>query len=185
MIVAPMSGIFISINAMHLPCRKYRRFFCVCFRSFVFKVSFVAAGETFLMSQLSGGQKAVVALALIFAIQRCDPAPFYLFDEIDQVRASWRRCLYRGSILQGGVDVERVRFAMVKRTFGCRRFRFLFRWRPWGYSLSGSALGVLAAEGGENGLDMLISVRCFSWCRVIQRVMCGVKCDSFAFEKSS
>lgn len=48
------------------------------------KVSFAAAGETFMMSQLSGGQKAVVALALIFAIQRCDPAPFYLFDEIDQ-----------------------------------------------------------------------------------------------------
>jgi structural maintenance of chromosome 3 (chondroitin sulfate proteoglycan 6) len=24
-----------------------------------------------------------VALALIFAIQQCDPAPFYLFDEID------------------------------------------------------------------------------------------------------
>ena len=32
---------------------------------------------------LSGGQKAVTALALIFAIQKCDPAPFYLFDEID------------------------------------------------------------------------------------------------------
>ncbi|RLN13477.1 structural maintenance of chromosomes protein 3 [Panicum miliaceum] len=30
-----------------------------------------------------GGQKTVVALTLIFAIQRCDPAPFYLFDEID------------------------------------------------------------------------------------------------------
>lgn len=35
------------------------------------------------MRQLSGGQKTVVALTLIFAIQRCDPAPFYLFDEID------------------------------------------------------------------------------------------------------
>ncbi|KAH8098163.1 hypothetical protein JL720_1091 [Aureococcus anophagefferens] len=35
------------------------------------------------MNQLSGGQKALVALALVFAIQRCDPAPFYLFDEID------------------------------------------------------------------------------------------------------
>jgi structural maintenance of chromosome 3 (chondroitin sulfate proteoglycan 6) len=35
------------------------------------------------MNQLSGGQKSLVALALIFAIQRCDPAPFYLFDEID------------------------------------------------------------------------------------------------------
>uniref|UniRef100_A0AC35F533 Structural maintenance of chromosomes protein n=1 Tax=Panagrolaimus sp. PS1159 TaxID=55785 RepID=A0AC35F533_9BILA len=32
---------------------------------------------------LSGGQKTLVALALIFAIQKCDPAPFYLFDEID------------------------------------------------------------------------------------------------------
>ncbi|KAJ1556061.1 Structural maintenance of chromosomes protein 3 [Cladochytrium tenue] len=35
------------------------------------------------MNQLSGGQKSLVALALIFAIQMCDPAPFYLFDEID------------------------------------------------------------------------------------------------------
>ncbi|ORY30525.1 hypothetical protein BCR33DRAFT_772197 [Rhizoclosmatium globosum] len=35
------------------------------------------------MGSLSGGQKSLVALALIFAIQKCDPAPFYLFDEID------------------------------------------------------------------------------------------------------
>ena len=35
------------------------------------------------MQQLSGGQKSLVALALVFAIQRCDPAPFYLFDEVD------------------------------------------------------------------------------------------------------
>lgn len=27
--------------------------------------------------------QTLVSLALIFAIQRCDPAPFYLFDEID------------------------------------------------------------------------------------------------------
>jgi structural maintenance of chromosome 3 (chondroitin sulfate proteoglycan 6) len=33
--------------------------------------------------QLSGGQRTMIALSLIFAIQRCDPAPFYLFDEID------------------------------------------------------------------------------------------------------
>ncbi|GAB2233977.1 hypothetical protein Drorol1_Dr00003208 [Drosera rotundifolia] len=47
------------------------------------KVSFTGQGETQSMKQLSGGQKTVVALALIFSIQRCDPAPFYLFDEID------------------------------------------------------------------------------------------------------
>ncbi|OMO77089.1 RecF/RecN/SMC [Corchorus olitorius] len=47
------------------------------------EVSFTGQGETQSMKQLSGGQKTVVALTLIFAIQRCDPAPFYLFDEID------------------------------------------------------------------------------------------------------
>jgi len=35
------------------------------------------------INSLSGGQKTICALALIFAIQRCDRAPFYLFDEID------------------------------------------------------------------------------------------------------
>lgn len=35
------------------------------------------------MSLLSGGQKTLVSLALIFAIQRTDPAPFYLLDEVD------------------------------------------------------------------------------------------------------
>ncbi|XP_071947976.1 structural maintenance of chromosomes protein 3-like [Antedon mediterranea] len=48
------------------------------------KISFSGkAGETKEMQQLSGGQKSLVALTLIFAIQKCDPAPFYLFDEID------------------------------------------------------------------------------------------------------
>ncbi|KAG2428819.1 hypothetical protein HXX76_011519 [Chlamydomonas incerta] len=47
------------------------------------KVRFAGAGEAVSMRALSGGQKTLVALALIFAIQRCDPAPFYLFDEID------------------------------------------------------------------------------------------------------
>lgn len=47
------------------------------------RVSFSSKEGTLLTQQLSGGQKSLVALALIFAIQRCDPAPFYLFDEID------------------------------------------------------------------------------------------------------
>eukprot|EP01126_Amoeba_proteus_P045540 TRINITY_DN5103_c0_g1_i12.p1 TRINITY_DN5103_c0_g1~~TRINITY_DN5103_c0_g1_i12.p1 ORF type:complete len:879 (-),score=294.76 TRINITY_DN5103_c0_g1_i12:265-2832(-) len=47
------------------------------------KVSFSKSGKQQRMHQLSGGQQSLVALALIFAIQRCDPAPFYVFDEID------------------------------------------------------------------------------------------------------
>lgn len=47
------------------------------------RVSFGLGAAVSDLEQLSGGQKSLVALALIFAIQRCDPAPFYLFDEID------------------------------------------------------------------------------------------------------
>lgn len=32
---------------------------------------------------LSGGQKTVLALSLIFAMQRCQKAPFYILDEVD------------------------------------------------------------------------------------------------------
>ena len=51
-----------------------------------------------MMSQLSGGQKSLVAMALIFAIQRCDPAPFYLFDELDQALDSTYRKAVAGLI---------------------------------------------------------------------------------------
>jgi chromosome segregation ATPase len=37
----------------------------------------VPAGE------LSGGQRTLCAIALLFAVQRVSPAPFYLFDEVD------------------------------------------------------------------------------------------------------
>ncbi|KAM9981449.1 hypothetical protein ACTFIY_003756 [Dictyostelium cf. discoideum] len=47
------------------------------------QVSFGEGHEPCSMRQLSGGQKTLVALALIFALQRTDPAPFYLLDEID------------------------------------------------------------------------------------------------------
>lgn len=64
------------------------------------------------IQQLSGGQKSLVALAtgatkdlhcvvqglicvLVFAIQKCDPAPFYLFDEVgvDIERPVQQQCL--------------------------------------------------------------------------------------------
>lgn len=35
------------------------------------------------LKNLSGGQKTLLALSLIFSIQRIDPSPFYFFDEID------------------------------------------------------------------------------------------------------
>ena len=69
------------------------------------------------MEALSGGQKTIAALALIFAIQRTDPAPFYLLDEIDAslsteyhqtiakmikslVRPSFASCAERSAVLE-------------------------------------------------------------------------------------
>lgn len=43
----------------------------------------VAKGKYFDISSLSGGEKALVALSLIFAIQEYKPYCFYIFDEID------------------------------------------------------------------------------------------------------
>jgi len=41
------------------------------------KVSFNSKSDEGLrIQQLSGGQKSLVALAMVFAIQKCDPAPF-------------------------------------------------------------------------------------------------------------
>ncbi|XP_050076677.1 structural maintenance of chromosomes protein 3-like [Anopheles maculipalpis] len=56
------------------------------------EVSFTASeGVRSELHTLSGGQKTLVAIALIFAMQRYNPAPFYLFDEIDQALDSEHR----------------------------------------------------------------------------------------------
>ena len=67
-------------------------------------------------SQLSGGQKALVALAIIFAIQRCDPAPFYLFDEIDQaLDANYRAGVAR--LIQKQVNSKDASAQFITTTF--------------------------------------------------------------------
>lgn len=63
-------------------------------------MSFSGTDETKEMQMLSGGQKSLVALAMIFAIQRCDPAPFYLFDEIDAALDAQHRKAVAGRIHQ-------------------------------------------------------------------------------------
>ena len=44
------------------------------------QASFIRKSRSF---QLSGGEQTVVALTILFALQRLQPAPLYLFDEID------------------------------------------------------------------------------------------------------
>ncbi|TXG73485.1 hypothetical protein EZV62_002064 [Acer yangbiense] len=86
------------------------------------KVSFTGQGETQSMKQLSGGQKTVVALTLIFAIQRCDPAPFYLFDEIDAALDPQYRTAV-GSMASSSPDMIRRLADMANTQFITTTFR--------------------------------------------------------------
>lgn len=69
------------------------------------KVSFTT-GKMEQMNQLSGGQQSLVALSLIFAIQRCDPAPFYVFDEIDPALDDRHRLAVSRMIQKQSEDVQ-------------------------------------------------------------------------------
>lgn len=40
-------------------------------------------GDEANLNALSGGQKSIIALCLIFSIQKMNPSPFYVFDEMD------------------------------------------------------------------------------------------------------
>ena len=68
------------------------------------KVAFRKGDAEVPMKLLSGGQKSVVALAIIFAIQRCDPAPFYLLDEIDAALDPQYRSAIAGMVARQAQD---------------------------------------------------------------------------------
>ena len=87
------------------------------------KVRFSRVGENFMMSQLSGGQKALVAMALIFAIQRCDPAPFYLFDELDQALDSTYRAALASLIKRQATPSDDPENPRESTQFICSTFR--------------------------------------------------------------
>ena len=87
------SGVSIRVCAWYTVCAGAHS--CVHYQ-----VSFTGqTSEMKELQQLSGGQKSLVALAMIFAIQKCDPAPFYLFDEIDQALDSQHRHAVAGTLI--------------------------------------------------------------------------------------
>lgn len=69
-------------------------------------ISVSFAGTKQNMMQLSGGQQCVVALTLIFAIQRCDPSPFYFFDEIDAALDAVYRTSIANMIAEQSKDTQ-------------------------------------------------------------------------------
>ncbi|PKI85465.1 Smc3p [Malassezia vespertilionis] len=69
-------------------------------------VAFSSAQQGQRVQQLSGGQKSLVALATVFSIQKTDPAPFYLFDEIDANLDTQYRTAVATMIAQLATDAQ-------------------------------------------------------------------------------
>jgi len=70
------------------------------------KVAFSKEMEPQPIQGLSGGQKSLVSLALIFAIQQCDDAPFYIFDEIDSALDPVHRTAVARMIVSRSKDAQ-------------------------------------------------------------------------------
>jgi structural maintenance of chromosome 3 (chondroitin sulfate proteoglycan 6) len=125
------------------------------FQGIQVRVSFTGAGQQYQMQQLSGGQKALVALALIFAIQRCDPAPFYLFDEIDQaLDANYRAGVAR--LIQKQVNSKDASAQFITTTF-----------RPELVSVADKCYGI-GLKDKVSKIDSLekvrlLTIRCYGW----------------------
>ncbi len=62
------------------------------------------------LEQLSGGEKSLASLAFIFSLQRYDPSPLYVFDEID-MSLDGLNAEYVGRMLRH--NAERAQFIVI------------------------------------------------------------------------
>ncbi|MEM1578342.1 MAG: chromosome segregation protein SMC, partial [Archaeoglobaceae archaeon] len=84
------------------------------------------------LEALSGGEKSLVALSLVLAIQMFKPAPFYAFDEVD--------------MFLDGINVERVA-KMIKKRSKDAQFIVVSLRKPM-IELADAVIGI--ALGGDN-----------------------------------
>ena len=94
------------------------------------------------IQQLSGGQKCLCALTLIFAIQASDPAPFYLFDEIDaNLDAQYRTAV--ADLLKSSAETGQ----FICTTFRPEMLRVADKCYSVGFDKKNSSIGAVSREG--------------------------------------
>lgn len=92
------------------------------------------------LEAMSGGEKSLTALSFLFALQQCNPAPFYAFDEVDSAL--------------DGVNVDRLAHK-IRRNAETTQFIVVTHRRPM-LEQSDRAVGVSVAK---TGYSKVIGVR--------------------------
>ncbi len=88
-------------------------------------------GKTVLrLEQLSGGEKSLASLAFIFSLQRYDPSPLYVFDEVD-MSLDGLNAEYVGRMLRR--NAERAQFIVIS----LRKVTLKFAHRLFGVTMRG------------------------------------------------
>ncbi|MGI0140084.1 MAG: chromosome segregation protein SMC [Thermoplasmata archaeon] len=82
------------------------------------------------LEQLSGGEKSLASLAFIFALQRYDPSPLYVFDEVD-MSLDGINAEYVGRMLRR--NAERAQFIVIS----LRKVTLKFAHRLFGVTMRG------------------------------------------------
>jgi len=70
--------------------------------------------KVLLLSALSGGEKSIASLGLIFAIQQYDPSPFYVLDEVDMFLDGVNAELISRMIKQNAADTQFIMVSLRK-----------------------------------------------------------------------
>lgn len=92
------------------------------------------------LEAMSGGEKSLTALSFLFALQQCNPAPFYAFDEVDSAL--------------DGVNVDRLAHK-IRRNSESTQFIVVTHRRPM-LEQSDRAVGVSV---GKRGFSKVIGVQ--------------------------
>jgi chromosome segregation protein len=92
------------------------------------------------LEAMSGGEKSLTALSFLFALQQCNPAPFYAFDEVDSAL--------------DGVNVDRLA-RKIRRNSASTQFIVVTHRRPM-LDQSDRAVGVSV---GKTGFSKVIGVK--------------------------
>lgn len=82
------------------------------------------------LEQLSGGEKSLASLAFIFSLQRYDPSPLYVFDEVD-MSLDGLNAEYVGRLLRR--NAERAQFIVIS----LRKVTLKFAHRIFGVTMRG------------------------------------------------